>query len=292
MPAYVGLLFAVFAVSWASIFIRWCGDTPALVISFYRMFWSTLILLGYQLVTGPRLLLINKLSKQSRNLIILAGILLAFHFATWIASIQLTKISHSLILESTHPVFALLLSPVFLKEKGSWYAVAAAILTFFGIVIIAGQDIFSFDRKFLGDILALAGALFVTLYVLIARHQRDQVQLIPYLTAVYAGAALTLLILIILFGYSLFNYPLKVHGVMILLALIPTGIGHSLINWAARKIPVYKVNFSILGEPIIASFLAFWLFREKPYGLFYLGAVFIIFGIILALSERTATNEI
>ncbi len=256
------------------------------------MFWSTLILLGYQLVTGPRLLLINKLSKQSRNLIILAGILLAFHFATWIASIQLTKISHSLILESTHPVFALLLSPVFLKEKGSWYAVAAAILTFFGIVIIAGQDIFSFDRKFLGDILALAGALFVTLYVLIARHQRDQVQLIPYLTAVYAGAALTLLILIILFGYSLFNYPLKVHGVMILLALIPTGIGHSLINWAARKIPVYKVNFSILGEPIIASFLAFWLFREKPYGLFYLGAVFIIFGIILALSERTATNEI
>lgn len=291
MPAYAGLLVAVFAVSWASIFIRWCGDTPALVISFYRMLWSTLILLGYQLMKDPRLLLPNKLSRQSRNLIILAGILLAFHFGTWIASIQLTKISHSLILESTHPVFALLLSPIFLKEKGSWFAIAAAILTFAGIVIIAGQDIFSFDGRFAGDILALAGALFVTLYVLIARHQREQIPLIPYLTAVYAGASLTLLILVILFGYPLFNYPLKVHGIMLLLALIPTGIGHSLINWAARKIPVYKVNFSILGEPLIASFLAFWLFGEKPYGLFYVGAVFIIFGIILALSDRTVVNE-
>lgn len=291
MPAYVGILIAVFAVSWASIFIRWCGDTPALVISFYRMFWSTLILLIYQLIRNPVALRFHHLSRRSLQLMFLAGILLALHFATWIASIQLTKISHSLILESTHPVFALLLSPLLLRERGSWYAVIAAILTLLGIITIAGQDVFSFDGKFVGDMLALAGALFVTVYMLIARHQREKIDLIPYLIAVYATATLTLFILVIAGGYPLYHYSLQVHGMMFLLALIPTGIGHSLINWAARQIPVYKVNFSILGEPVIASVLAFFIFQEKPYGFFYLGATFIVFGIILALSDPTGRQK-
>jgi len=291
MPAFWGLVIAVFAVSWASIFIRWCGDTPALVISFYRMFWSTLLLLGYQLLVHPSALQFKTLPRKSKELIVLAGILLALHFATWIASIQLTKISHSLILESTHPIFALLLSPLFLKEKGSWFAVAAAILAFCGIVIIAGQDMLSLNGKFLGDTLALAGALFVTLYLLIARHQRDMVELVPYLIAVYAGAALTLLLLILLFRYPVLNYPVKIHALMFLLALIPTGIGHSLLNWAARKIPVYKVNFSVLGEPLIASLLAYFLFAEKPYGFFYLGAVLILIGIVLALLDQSDINR-
>jgi drug/metabolite transporter (DMT)-like permease len=145
----------------------------------------------------------------------------------------------------------------------------------------------SLDGKFLGDVLALAGALFVTLYILIARHQRDKLDLIPYLIAVYAGAAFTLLLLVFLSGYPLLDYPIEIHGIMFLLALIPTGIGHSLINWAARKIPVYKVNFSILGEPLIASVLAYVLFSEKPYGFFYLGAILITAGIVLALLDQS-----
>jgi drug/metabolite transporter (DMT)-like permease len=291
MPAYIGILIAVFAVSWASIFIRWCGDTPALVISFYRMFWSAFILLGYQLIVKPRALHFNRLVTKNLKLYVLAGILLAFHFGSWIASIQLTKISHSLVLESTHPVFALLLSPLILKERGSWFAIFAAILTFMGVMIIAGQDLLALNGKFLGDALALAGALFVTLYMLIARHQREKVELIPYLIVVYSTAAVTLLVLAILAGHNLFNYSLQVHGIMILLAIIPTGIGHSLINWAARKIPVYKVNFSILGEPIIASILAYFFFSEIPYGFFYLGAGFILMGIFMALMEQSGKQH-
>jgi len=133
----------------------------------------------------------------------------------------------------------------------------------------------------------VAGALFVALYILIARYQRENIQLIPYLIAVYGFAALSLLILIFLFGYPLFQYSIKIHIMMILLAVIPTGVGHSLINWAARKMEIYKVNFSILGEPIIASILAYIIFNEKPYGYFYLGAGLIILGIVLALLDRS-----
>lgn len=282
-----GLLIAVFAVSWASIFIRWCGETPSLVISFYRMFWSTFLFLTYQLAINPRALNYRKINRKSKKLIIVAGVFLALHFATWIASIQLTTISHSLILESTHPVIALIISPIFLREKGGVNTVFAAAVTVVGTIIIAEQDLHLSNGKFLGDLLALAGALFVALYILIARYIRENIQLIPYLIAVYGFAAFSLLILIFLFGYPLFQYSIKIHIMMILLAVIPTGIGHSIINWAARKMEIYKVNFSILGEPIIASILAYIIFNEKPYGFFYLGAGLIILGIVLALLDRS-----
>jgi len=291
MSVYTGLFIAVLAVSWASIFVRWCQDTPALVISFYRMFWSSILLLIYQLKANPGALRINRLQGRSLRFIGLAGILLALHFATWIASVQLTTISHSLILESTHPVFAIILSPFLLREKGSWKSVIAAGFTFAGIVIIGGQDFQLSNTKFWGDFLAVLSALFVTLYIFIARNQRKQIDLIPYLIAVYSGAALTLLILILFFGYHLYAYPPSVHGMMFFLALIPTGVGHSLINWAARKIQAYKVNFTILGEPVIASVLAYFIFNEKPYGLFYLGAAFILLGIVLALLDQSVKRD-
>jgi drug/metabolite transporter (DMT)-like permease len=292
MSAFTTLLIAVFAVSWASIFIRWSGDTPALVISFYRMFWSTLLFLFYQLGFKRTPLGLKKLSRRSKTLMIVAGGFLALHFYTWIASVQLTLISHSLILESTHPVFALILSPFLLKERGSWKSVLAVVLTLAGISVIAGQDFSFAGGKFRGDVLAVLSALFVTFYIFIARSQREKVNFIPYLIAVYACAAFVLLVLVVAAGYSLVDYPLKVHGVMLLLALIPTGIGHSLINLAARKIEAYKVNFAILGEPLLASIMAFIIFSEKPYGLFFIGAGFIVLGIIVALTENTLKKPV
>jgi len=77
---------------------------------------------------------------------------------------------------------------------------------------------------------------------------------------------------------------------MFLLALIPTCIGHSLINWAARKIEVFKVNFFILGEPLLAPLLAYIYFGEKPLGIFYLGAVLVFTGIILSSFKNSSTT--
>jgi drug/metabolite transporter (DMT)-like permease len=289
MSAYYGLIVAVFAVSWSSIFIRFCDLTPPLVISFYRLFWSGLILTIYQIKVNPSALKFTNLSLKSKTFILFAGIILAFHFVTWIASVQLTLIANATILGSIHPVFALILSPLLLKEKGNWLSFMAALITLTGILLIGIQDVHIEKSKFSGDFLAVLAAFFVTIYILIARHQRTHIDLIPYLIAVYTSAALTLFLLILLLDYPL-NYPLKIHGMMFLLALVPTCIGHSLINWAARKIEAFKVNFFILGEPIIASFLAYFYFREKPLGIFYLGAVLVFTGIFLASIKYSSTR--
>lgn len=286
MPVYIGLFIAVLAVSWSSIFIRWCGDTSPIIISFYRMLWSALLFGIIVRVKTSAAPFFTLLEWKDRALIFLAGILLALHFVAWIFALQLTTIAHSLLILSSQPVFALILSPFILKERGGWRAVTAVLITLTGVTLIVWQD-FGFEiEQVWGDLLSLASALFVTLYIFIARYLRGKIGLLPYLMMVYGSAALTLIAVSFFGDYPIIIYPSKIHMMMLLLALVPTGIGHSLLNWSARRIEVYKVNIASLGELVLASIMAFIFFGEKPYGIFYMGAGLILIGILLAISER------
>lgn len=286
MSVYIGLFIAVLAVSWSSIFIRWCGDTSPIIISFYRMLWSALLFGIIVRVKSRSAPFFGPLEWKDRGLILLAGILLALHFVTWIFALQLTTIAHSLLILSSQPVFALILSPFILKERGGWRAVVAVLITITGVTLIVWQD-FGFElEQVWGDLLSLASALFVTLYIFIARFLRGKIELLPYLMMVYGSAAVTLIVVSFFGDYPIIDYPFKIHLLMLLLALVPTGIGHSLLNWSARHIEVYKVNIASLGELVLASIMAFIFFGEKPYGIFYFGAGLILVGILLAISEE------
>lgn len=283
---YLGLFVAILAVSWASIIIRWCQDTPALVISFYRMLWSFLLYFLYTGLKHRRAEVFEELNLRDYTLILLAGILLALHFITWIVSLQWTTVAHSLLILSSQPVFALILSPLLLGEKGSRRVVLAILMTVAGVALVAGQDLGFQSKYFLGDLLALTSALFVTLYMFVARSLRAKINLAPYLAMVYGAAAATLFITLLVLGVPILNYPIKIHLLMLLLALVPTGIGHSLLNWTARRIEVYKVNIALLGELVLASIMAYIFFGEKPFGIFYVGAGFVLIGIVIAVTER------
>jgi drug/metabolite transporter (DMT)-like permease len=286
MQVYVGLFIAVLAVSWSSIFIRWCGDTSPIIISFYRMLWSAILFGIIVRVKTSATPFLKPLNSKDRGLILLAGVLLALHFVAWIFALQLTTIAHSLLILSSQPVFALILSPFILRERGGWRAVVAVSITLIGVTLIVWQD-FGFEiEPVWGDLLSLASALFVTLYIFIARYLRGRIELLPYLMMVYGAAALTLIAVSIFGDYPIIAYPAKIHFMMLLLALVPTGIGHSLLNWSARHIEVYKVNIASLGELVLASIMAFIFFGEKPYGIFYAGAGLILIGILLAISEK------
>lgn len=286
VKTYLGLLMAVLSVAFAAIFVRWCGDTPSMVIAFYRMFWATGI---FALLQWRQKNPVKALPARSRWQIFFAGLMLALHFITWIGSLKFTTVAHALIIGSTAPVFALVFAPFMLKEFSDRRAIVAVALATVGILVIAAQDWNSgsgTSGQFFGDMLALISAVFVTLYFLTGRKMRNDIALVPYLLRVYGSAAVILLVFSVAAGHSLIDYPAEAHIFMLLLALIPTGVGHSLFNWAARRIEVYKVNLTFLGEPLLASILAFFFFNEVPQVWFYAGAALILVGIVIALWER------
>ena len=279
---YLTLIFATFAVSWSSIIIKFT-DAAAMANAFYRMVFASIIL---AIPAIPRIIeTYPGLSKQQIVLLITSGLALALHFATWITSLYYTTISNSVILVSTSPLFLMIMEALIFKEKIARKSIIGMIVALIGMVVISGGDVsFGIDLLW-GDLLALAGALFVGFYLLIGRKLRGEINNLEYIFIVYFVASLFLLIIALSGRTNLTDYKISTWLLFLLLALIPTVIGHSLYNWVLKYIPAYRVATVILGEPIGATILAIIIFNQIPGWYTLIGGFLILAGVFAVLHE-------
>ena len=141
-------------------------------------------------------------------------------------------------------------------------------------------------EAFLGDILALVGALAGAGYILIGRRLREKTS-VPYIFLVYGIAAVILTLVMFGSGNTPFGYQPKVYLWVLLLALVPQLLGHSTFNWALRYLSATYVSITLLGEPIGSAILAYIFLSEIPSGLMIFGAILILIGIFIASSSES-----
>jgi len=261
MSAWLTVSVAVLFVSFGAIFVR-LAAAPALAVAFYRVALASLLLLPFAGPDARRSW--PALDARRRALLIGAGLALALHFATWIASLSYTTVASSVLLVNTAPLFAVVLSRLFLHEKPSPTVLAAIPVAFLGAALIAYGDWSGSPGSLLGNGLAVAGAVTVALYQVIGRGLRDALPLSAYVLGVWATAALALAALARGFGVLLGGYPRRTWLVFLALAVVPTIGGHGLVNKSLRSLPAPTVGLFLLGEPVIASLLAWLLFQETP----------------------------
>jgi drug/metabolite transporter (DMT)-like permease len=156
-----------------------------------------------------------------------------------------------------------------------------------GLICPAIRD-FIQGRAVVGNLLALAGALAVTGYLLIGRKLRTRISLVPYIFVVYGMAAILLVLLMFAAGQSPFGYQPATYGWMVLLALVPQLIGHSTFNWALSFLPAAFVALATLGEPIGTILLAYFFLQEVPSWMKLAGGILILAGIYIA--SKTKSN--
>jgi drug/metabolite transporter (DMT)-like permease len=124
LSPYLTLVLGVLLVSVGAILVR-LANAPALAVAFYRMTIAALLLSPF--ATAAARGCWPTLKARDRLLLAASGIALALHFATWIASLSHTSVAASVLLVNTSPLFAIVLSRVFLGEDPP-LAVKAAIL--------------------------------------------------------------------------------------------------------------------------------------------------------------------
>jgi len=271
------------AISFASIFIKIC-DAPPLIIAAYRLGLATLALL---FITLPRTLPeFLEMGRQEILASLLAGIFLSFHFAFWITSLKYTSVASSVILVTTNPIFVALISAFFLREKISLALLFSILLAVLGGVIIAWEDWGHGRGNFYGDLLALLGAMMATGYLLVGRRIRQKMGLSAYITLVYGVAAILLITFALISGESFFRYSPRTYLLFFLLAFIPQLIGHTTLNWALKFFSATWVAVLILGEPVGATLLAYFLLEEPlTYRLFF-GGTLVLLGIYFSAREE------
>jgi drug/metabolite transporter (DMT)-like permease len=161
-----------------------------------------------------------------------------------------------------------------------------------GAVVIAWGDFGLGPRAILGDALALAGALFVSVYYVIGRRLRPQMDLWWYILVIYGIAALALVLAIaVLPGVPLTGFPRQDWLVFAALAAGPMMLGHTAVNYALRYVRAYIANLALLGEPIGATLIA-WLLpsiAEVPGPRTLVGGLLILCGIAVTVLRRGAS---
>lgn len=284
---YLVVILGVAAVSFGSIFTK-AAQAPPLVIAFYRIGLTVLLLAPVTLATGRHEL--RAMAWRDVAMACLSGFMLALHFATWITSLNYTTIASSTVLVNMHPLFVIAGGYLFYREKVDTRGLVGAALALAGCSIIGISDFHIGGRALYGDILAVLGAIFVAGYMLVGRGLRSRISLLPYIVIVYTVAAVTLLLAVLLFNQPLYPYPPATWLMFCLLALVPTIMGHTVFNWAFRYVQGAVVSVSILGEPVGATILAYLIFSQVPAVLQLTGGLIIVTGLALFIHSTARGN--
>jgi drug/metabolite transporter (DMT)-like permease len=233
----------------------------------------------------------QKISFRVLSLTAISGICLAAHFITWIQSLKFIPVATSTFLVTTSPIWVALFSFFFLKETvgkkqflGILIAIGGA-----GIVLSTSPENRISSEGLLGETLAVIGAVSIAIYFVIARYLKEKIDLRVFVFLAYLFASFVVIIWMLIENTESITIPNDAWFFLIALALGPQAIGHTIFNWAVRRVPATTVSTAILGEPIFASILAWWWLSEKIDPVSAIGFITIVIGILI--STRTALSK-
>jgi len=184
--------------------------------------------------------------------------------------------------------FAVLLAVMFLKDKPSKQRIVGMLISFAGIVLIAGQP--SLRGQMLAIFLTTSGALMWAVGQIMVKSLENPPSGFA-LTAwigVFSGPQM------ILGSFIIEDYQLQSlveaswigWGVILYLALIMTALGYGIWYRVLSKNPVSKVMPVMLLLPVFTIFSSMLLLGERPKLMIFIGAGVVISGVSLIVLTK------
>jgi drug/metabolite transporter (DMT)-like permease len=277
------IVIALLAVSTSGPLVAAAAAVPALAIAFWRNAFASAVLLPVTAVTRRDEL--RRLDGRERRLALVAGLMLALHFGTWIPAISYTSVASATALVATQPVWAALIA----RARGDrvsrrvWLGVAIAMA---GALLLTGADLTVSSKALLGDGLALLGGVFAAAYMTTGSAVRRSVTTTTYTAVCYTTTALLLLVGCLVSRQSLTGYD-GIDWVR-LLALTAGAqlLGHSLFNVVLKTVNPTVVSLSILFEIPGAAFIAALFVAGQHVALLALpAAALLVAGLAVVISD-------
>ncbi len=276
---FLVLAIALAAVSFGSIFAR-LAEAPPLAIAAWRMGLAALVVIPVALAGRSGA---EQLDLRHAALAAAAGLFLALHFAAWIASLNYTSIARSVLLVSTAPIWVAILQ--FMTGRGAPpLRTVLALLFAVGGVAIASTGHDHNEGMLTGDLLAVAGAIAMASYLLLSQRAQSRLPFRRYLAIAYGSAAAILWLAVAMTDTAAGGFAVATWWALAGMAAISQLIGHSGYNWALRHLSPLFIAVALVGEPVLASLLGWWLLGEGLDWQTGAGGLLILTGILLGAS--------
>ena len=270
------------SVSSTSLVIRYVTVVPALTLAFWRMLSASGMLWGYSIIFSN-----GSLSSLNKKRTVFSGLFLGLHFAFFFLGVRHTSIANATLLGNTGPFFTTIFA-LCAGERISKKTYLGLSLVLFGVIIIQGSGLNLGAEKILGNVVSLMSGLCVGLNYVFSSKIREETGNTVYGRSLFFVAAVTIGILAFFRGDSLFEFQ-KEHVVwLIFLGLVPSILGHNILNYAIKYLTPTAVASVPLGEPIIATILGYVIFSERIPFETVLGGPIILCGIYIILKSYSA----
>ena len=276
---YLLLALGVYCCSTSVIMIKACQVHPVL-LSAYRLLGAA-VLLSPLFFRDLRRCGSFKVTQLRRT--ILPGAIMGGHLILWIIGARLTGAANAALIINMTPIVMPFLLFALMRERltrGEFIGTGIAIV---GMVALGAADFQLGARHLLGDALCFASMVLLAMYMALGRKNRDFPSIWLYVVPLYfVGGCMCL-------GISLFFVRppgiASAQDLLITLGLIvvPTIIGHSIMNYSMKHIRGQIVSLVNLGQFIFAGVMAFYWLAETPDWSFYAASAVIVIGAAVAL---------
>ena len=257
---------------------------PSLAIAFWRMALASGVVVPFSAWRRGEL----RMSTRNRRLSVMAGVLLAGHFACFIPAVSLTTVASAVALVAMQPAWAALILHLRGERMAgqAWLGVGLAIG---GALMLSGVDVTVSGRALAGDVLALVGGALAASYRVVGAEVRRTVSTTAYTAVCYPVAAVVLLLVCVGSGQRLGGYAGSTWLRLAALALLAQILGHSVFNLVLRTVSPTIVSVALLFEIVGAAVLAAIFLGQNPPAAAIPAAAIIALGTFLVI--RSAESQ-
>lgn len=246
-----------------------------------RVTSAALIFLIYTSVVNPKLL---KIKLEDIPLLAATGMMgVGGTSLFYISCIDKTSLSVAVVLMYVSPVWVMLMSLVFLKDKFTWHKTLAAILAFLGCWLVAGMGEVKINA---GILFGFASGISYASYSIFGTFALKRHNSLTVTTYAFLFGALLMLIIGDVHGIietvSVSGEVLKSTACALITGLVTAVMPFMLYTKGLETVSAGKAAVVACVEPLCASILGRVLYGEE---LNYLG-IFLIIAAILILQKK------
>lgn len=224
---------------------------------------------------------------------ILPGVVLAVHFITWIIGARMTTAVNATLLVNLLPIAMPLMLVWLASEAINRRELAATGIAAVGMGLMFAADYRLSSEYFYGDLICVGSMLLLGLYLTLGRRYRHHPTVWLYVVPLYYYAAAASLAASGVLAKSLKVDWSREWPWVLALAVIPTIIGHSLINNAMRHLRGQIVALANMLQFVFAGVLAYYFPpHETPDWTFYPACVLLVIaGVIVVQRSGSGSRD-
>jgi len=281
------LVFGVFACSTAVIMIKARPATlDPVLLAALRLFVAAIALTPLMLRDLRRFP--GRLGRRQLAATLLPGLLLGAHFVSWIIGVGYTKAVNASLIVNMVPIVMPLLMFALVRERVTAGELLATAIVIGGVALLGWTDFDASPQYLLGDAICFGSMLLMAVYLALGRRNREFASLWLYIVPLYWTAGVFCFAASLFFANPFRAYSPREIGLILGLGLVPTVMGHSILNYSMKHLRGQVVSILNLGQFVLAGVMAYFIYAESPSWSLYVAAGVLVAAAIVVLRLHQA----